>query len=320
MSSVIGHRISYRASGGLVLVSVLVAYLSARVTISPVTLLLLSPVTILLSALLSIAADLYISFQLQLKHGGRVERGAGHPSQPTISHSTATSFRPVPPLIFTSPAAWSVTQTRASWEHSLPSLPRPPWPSTSPSLSSSLNDLLSLISRDFIQSWYSRISDSPAFPAAVEGTVRYALVAIATRAAGVDWSEVLVNRLLPLVTLHISTFQTAELVLRGQHLTPLTESAELDLFLARQYAASLPSGKLHPAVDVASLNSKPAEEAWLGKLMGGIVGLVLPEREGESGAVRVVVREVVACAVLVPIVETLSDSDFYNRIIDEKVS
>lgn len=46
--------------------------------------------------------------------------------------------------------------------------------------------------------------------------------------------------------------------------------------------------------------------------------LILPEKEGESGAVRIMVREIVACAVMVPVVETLSDPDFYNRTIDDK--
>lgn len=39
----------------------------------------------------------------------------------------------------------------------------------------------------------------------------------------------------------------------------------------------------------------------------------------DSPAVSVLVREVVACAVMLPVFDMLSDPDFYNRTIDDKV-
>lgn len=325
MSSVLGQRVSYRRSAALLAISVALAYLSSKVTISPFTLLILSPLTILGSAVVFIGFDLWVSWVVDGQVRARVERGQGdgsnwhNKSSATNSNSLRPHPRSVPPLIFTSPAAWSVTQTRAAWEANLATAPPSQWPGATESLSAQLNSLIALINRDFVQSWYSRISNSPAFPAAVDSTLQSALLAFATRAAKVDWSTVLVNRLLPLITNHFAAFRTAELALRGQDLkVPLTESAELDLFLANRYAAESKQGRLHPAVDVASPNSRPAEERWLSNLFGGIVPLILPEKEGESAAVRIMVREIVACAVMVPVVETLSDPDFYNRTIDDK--
>ena len=46
----------------------------------------------------------------------------------------------------------------------------------------------------------------------------------------------------------------------------------------------------------------------------------LPEREAESAALRIIVREIVACAVVLPIIEMMSDPDFWNKMIDDKVS
>ena len=45
----------------------------------------------------------------------------------------------------------------------------------------------------------------------------------------------------------------------------------------------------------------------------------MPEREVDSLAVRIIAREIVACAVILPIIELVSDPDFWNRMIDEKV-
>lgn len=47
--------------------------------------------------------------------------------------------------------------------------------------------------------------------------------------------------------------------------------------------------------------------------------MILPEREVESPAVAIMVREIVSCAVMVPVFDMLGDPDFWNRIIDDKV-
>ncbi|GAA6009459.1 hypothetical protein JCM11491_003565 [Sporobolomyces phaffii] len=224
--------------------------------------------------------------------------------------------RGVAPLYFTSPAAWSMTQTRASWESSASSSRPSLFPDAPPFLACAIQDLLSFITRDFIVKWYSSMSDSPVFPNAVEQTIAETLVSVATRVSEVDWSDVLVGRILPLLTTHLDTFRAAEQALRRQDLLP--DSDELDLFLASRYSAELKSGKLHQAVDVASPNSRPAEEAWLRDLFGRILPLILPEREVDSPAVAIMTREIVSCAVMLPIFDMLGDPDFWNRIIDDK--
>lgn len=314
-------RLSYRNATFSLVAAVAVAYLSARISLTPLTLLLLSPLFLLVGAVAWVAFDLYATWRierlvLRRLHEALEEAGGAGPGRSTLA---AGKKRTVPPLAFTSPAAWSVTQTRASWESHTTSF-RLPFPSAPPALSTSLDSLLDLILRDFVLKWFSSISDSPSFPHAVERTIRESLAALSTRVGALDWSDVLVGRVLPLVTRHVETFRTAEFALRGQDLrTRLTESDELDLFLAERYALEARERKLHAAVDVASPNSRPAEEAWLSVLVGKLLPLIMPEREVDSGAVRIIVREIVACAVLLPIVELLSDPDFWNRIIDDKV-
>jgi sorting nexin-25 len=134
---------------------------------------------------------------------------------------------------------------------------------------------------------------------------------------------------LPLLTLHLEKCRVAEKAVHGNGKTrdngssggaPLPpDSDEADLFLATRYAQETQSKKLHPAVDTASTNLRPAEDAWLRQVVESILPHILPEQEYESEAVRIMVREVVACAVMIPILETLCDPDFWNRLIDDKV-
>ncbi|GAA5905254.1 Mdm1p [Sporobolomyces salmoneus] len=244
-----------------------------------------------------------------------VESGGTSGKEGRFRGSGSARRRTAPPLYFTSPAAWAMTQTKASWESSTTDRPTL-FPDAPPFLAAAIQDLLSFITRDFIVKWYSSMSDSPVFPNAVEQTISETLVSVANRVSEVDWSDVLVGRILPLLTSHLDTFPAAEQALRRQDLLP--ESDELDLFLASRYSAELKSGKLHQAVDVASPNSRPAEEAWLRSLFGKILPLILPEREMESPAVAIMVREIVACAVMLPVFDMLGDPDFWNRIIDDK--
>lgn len=315
-------RLSYRNATLSLVAAIAAAYISAR---APLTLLLLSPVLLLVGAVAWVAFDLYATWWIErlvlrrLQEALEEAGGEGGGGAPGRSVPAAGKKRTVPPLAFTSPAAWSVTQTRASWESHTTSF-RLPFPSAPPSLTTSIDSLLDLILRDFVLKWFSSISGSPAFPHAVERTIRETLATLSTRVGALDWSDVLVGRVLPLVTRHVETFRTAEFALRGQDLrTQLTESDELDLFLAERYALEARERKLHPAVDVASPNSRPAEEAWLSALVGKLLPLIMPEREVDSAAVRIIVREILACAVLLPVVELLSDPDFWNRIIDDKV-
>ncbi|GAA5865678.1 hypothetical protein JCM3774_004963 [Rhodotorula dairenensis] len=273
-----------------------------------------------------------LAFAYSVQHDSLVPLRGGIP--PCGGGPAPRPPRAVQPLGFTSPAAWHVIQTRARWDAE----PAPPRARAGTSAAgAALDSLLDLVVRDFIQTWYAPwAADSSTFPNAVERTVRDALDAVSVRVARVDWPEILVGRILPLLTSHLERCRLAELAVHGPRprraarvevtsppppaSAPPAEfsSDEADLFLATRYALETDSKKLHPAVDTASPNSKPAEEAWLRNLVDSILPLVLPEPEYESECVRVLVRELVACAVLLPVIDTLSDPDFWNRLIDEK--
>lgn len=220
------------------------------------------------------------------------------------------------PFSFSTPAAWQAVLTRSQWSYASPhSLP--PLIPSSPSISSSLNDILVLIVRDFVLSWYKNISPSPSFPGAVSNTLRHACKALILRLEQVDLPALIVKRVLPIINAHIDNFCESEKALRGVGLERrLTQSEELDLVLASRYAAR--GGKrLHPAVDnLSTMLTRPTEEVHLRSLVEKALPLILPSEDSGSRVVHIAVREIVTVSVLVPLMEMFGDPDFWNRTID----
>jgi sorting nexin-25 len=274
-----------------------------KVASSPLTLLLVSPF-ILLSILICFLATNVIL-------GNVLDKIRLRPSNPLPSVAR--------PFAFSTPAAWQAVITRSQWSHRAPQSLSPLYPD-SPVISAALNDILIMIVRDFVLTWYKELSSSPSFPTAVSSTLHCSLERILSRLAKVDIPVLVVNRILPKITTHIEQFRQSEIALRGARLERhLTQSEELDILLASKYA-SMGAGRLHPAVDnLSSTFTRQTEEAHLRKLIYKALPLVLPEKEAQSPVVKVVVREIAACAVFYPAVEMLSDPDFWNRAIDSVV-
>ena len=225
---------------------------------------------------------------------------------------------PARPFAFSTPAAWQVVLTRSKWTHKSPqNLPylRPEYPSAS----AAVNDILIMIVRDFVLTWYTDISSSASFPSAVTDTVHGCLETLLKRLEGIDLPSLVVRRILPQLTTHVEQFRSSETALRGAGLERhLTQSEELDLLLASRYIGK--NGSLHPAVDNLSTTfTRQTEEAHLRSLVEAVLPFILSPKDSNSKAVQIVARELVACSVLAPVTSLLSDPDFWNRTIDQVV-
>lgn len=71
---------------------------------------------------------------------------------------------------------------------------------------------------------------------------------------------------------------------------------------------------------MSSTFTKQSEEAHLRLLVDKALPYILPEKDAKSQALKIVVREIVACSVLYPVMDMLADPDFWNRTIDQIVS
>lgn len=190
---------------------------------------------------------------------------------------------------------------------------RQPLFEASPKISSALDDVLDLITRDFIWSWYSKISENPVFRNEVDKAIRCALENVRDRLFEVDLPEVLTTRLVPILTAHFREFNEAERAVRGHKLNrSVTESEELDLAIASKYK----EGKLHPAATLSYSDSKLTQQDYLRQKVTKILPHVLPGSILNSRAVQALVREIVACAVLSPILQILADPDTWNQLME----
>ncbi|KAI1431427.1 PXA domain-containing protein [Xylaria sp. CBS 124048] len=213
-------------------------------------------------------------------------------------------------VTFAAPDTWhkEITSLRARQTYI-----KAPLYAESPELSRALDDLLELVIRDFITSWYSHISDNPVFSNAVDKGIRRVIVAIQARLFDTDLVEIFISRVVPILTAHFRDAYEAERIVRGRKLNrDITESEELDLVIAAKYK----DGKIHPAASLTYSDTKLLQQDHLRRMVAGILPKVLPKRLLESRAVFSIVREIVSCAVLFPVVQLLSEPDTWNQLME----
>ncbi|CAJ2505316.1 Uu.00g127100.m01.CDS01 [Anthostomella pinea] len=247
---------------------------------------------------LGVAATLLVCLCLILL----TSRGSAYPQRNRSSRPNAAHF--------TGAEAWhkGITALRARQTY----VKAPLYPD-SPRISHALDHLLELVVRDFVKSWYSNISKNPVFANEVDKTTRHALARIRDRLFETDLVEVVIGRIVPILTAHFRDFYDAERAVRGRKLNrDVTESEELDLAIAAKYK----DGKLHPAASLAYSDTKTVQQEHLRHMIAGILPQVLPSNLMDSRAVSSIVREIVSCAVMFPVMQLLSEPDTWNQIME----
>ncbi|KAL1629860.1 tRNA (guanine-N(7)-)-methyltransferase (tRNA(m7G46)-methyltransferase) [Neofusicoccum ribis] len=180
-------------------------------------------------------------------------------------------------------------------------------------ISDHLDNLLDLILRDFVQTWYGAISPRPTFTNEVDRAIRAALGNIRDRLLAADLVEIAISRAVPMVTTHMRDFYEAERIVRGRKLSrDVTESDELDNAIAAKYR----DGKLHPAASLTYTNPKSVQQQHLRGIVARLMPQVLPRTMRTSQAVNTLIKEIVACAVLFPVIQMLADPDTWNQMME----
>lgn len=184
---------------------------------------------------------------------------------------------------------------------------------TSTEVSSALGELIHLALRDFVSSWYRSISQRPYFVNEIDKNIRHAIVAFEKRLEGEDMIGVIVARIIPLVTDHLREFDNAEKIVRSRALNQaIPESEEVDLAIAARYK----DGKLHSAADLKYSDTKSPQQEHLRKMLLRILPHLLEEAMVKSRTVFVLIKEIVSCAVLQPAIQTMTDPDTWNQIVE----
>lgn len=182
-----------------------------------------------------------------------------------------------------------------------------------PKLSKAIDDVLELILGDFVRSWYSSISPNPTFADEVEKAIRMALSNVCDSLRGKDLAEILTSRIVPILTAHFHDFGEAERAVRGKKLNrSVTESEELDLAIASKYR----EGRLHEAASLSFADTKMIQQDYLRTVATKLLPDVLPGYMLSSRTVFVIIKELVGCVVLFPVLQLLSDSDTWNQLME----
>jgi sorting nexin-25 len=184
-------------------------------------------------------------------------------------------------------------------------------------VSDSIDVLIGLILRDFVKGWYGNISKSPTFVNEVDKAMRAAMGEIRDRILAVDMVETVVSRLIPIITEHLRASYEAERIVRGRKLSRnVTDSEELDVAIAAKYK----DGRLHPAASLAYSNTKSIQQQHLRSIVARLLPQIMPPSMTTSPAVNVLIKELVACAVLSPVMQMLADPDTWNQLMEGYVS
>ena len=180
-------------------------------------------------------------------------------------------------------------------------------------VSDAIDGLISLALRDFVSSWYDNISKDQTFVNEIDRGIRNAAAEIRDRLLKDDLVTTSISRIVPIITQHLRDFDTAERIVRGKALNRnVTESEELDMAIAGKYR----DGKIHPAASLTYSDTKTIQQEHLRKMLVRILPEVLPESLMRSRAVSVLIKEIIACAVLFPVLQMLQDPDFWNQLIE----
>lgn len=180
-------------------------------------------------------------------------------------------------------------------------------------ISNALDGLLDWLLRDLVASWYGNITRRRTFINEVDRAIRIALINVRSKLLPLDVIEIVVSRFVPIVTDHLKEFYEAEQAIRGKNLNRhVTESEELDLAIAGRYR----DGRLHPAASLAYSDLKLVQQEHLRKIVARLLPMILPEHLIGSRAVSVLLREILACAIMAPVMQLLSEPDVWNQLME----
>ncbi|KAG5362487.1 Sorting nexin-12 [Yarrowia sp. C11] len=251
-----------------------------------------------LSAFVLVLALLYV-------HNGNSTNGAYSTG---IEHASG-SFKPI---AFTLPQVWERHVTELTTEPA----ELPPIEPNSFIISDSLDTLIEYIVRDFVMSWFSNVCKTDhMFGYEIDTALRAVTTELSMRLKRIDLAVFLILKLLPIVKTHFTDFVTADKTVRERAGTKLTESHEFNAAVATEFLQHV-SENPHPAVAVKDMDSEARGKEWLRGVSQRLLLRTLPVEERNVKLVVLLLREILACTVLYPVVSgTLSEPYTWNQLL-----
>ncbi|KAK6891573.1 Structural protein MDM1 [Candida tropicalis] len=183
-------------------------------------------------------------------------------------------------------------------------------------ISEVLQELIDLIIGEFITPWYFQLTKSTLFTDDISLEIKEVIKNFHGRLINVDFAQLLVVNILPIIQDHFMSFLQAEEIVKNQGKFTKFDSNEYHLAIASSYKR----GKLHRGVTTNNSltnndESNPKEKIYLRKKVKALLPFVLSDNEKDNEIVIGFVTELIACTVLCNVFNLLTESDFYNLMI-----
>jgi len=180
----------------------------------------------------------------------------------------------------------------------------------SEALDQPLQDMISYIIRDYVNSWYKGISHNPAFPDEVRQILCHVVTLLIERISGVDWVPYLTTKLVDDVASHVRLFKSA----RYKYKCPLKDGEARPADLETIFFDFEVGMEGEVCRDQVCLDSE-AETQYLQDLCEMLSYLILPKVEFGTGPVRCLIREILVGSLIKPGLGNLADPDFVNQTL-----
>ncbi|KAI5268980.1 hypothetical protein E4T47_07392 [Aureobasidium subglaciale] len=147
--------------------------------------------------------------------------------------------------------------------------------------------LISIIIKDFVQAWYSRITPDQEFTDQVVHIIAHCTRALEQRIRAVDLEALLLDELPELVNVHVTAYRTAY---SGSH-TSLLVADPREIYHAINPHPALSPVPFEPE-SLASLDQVENEAVWRQLLIQGVLSHLLPPEDLSNPSLKVLVTEI----------------------------
>ncbi|GFR13638.1 sorting nexin-13 [Trichonephila clavata] len=173
-----------------------------------------------------------------------------------------------------------------------------------------LQEVLHYAFRDYIRTWYRSISNDEDFLLSLKDLVRKVIVAFSGRFKEVEWVHFLTTKLVDDFASHLRLFRQAQSKLKdSQKKDPTSTINLLSLFFNSEIAME---DNLSRSL---VCTNKKYELEYLQELCEVIMYIVLPSEDFQNLISRLILREIILNAAVLPIINLVSDPDYINQII-----
>ncbi|OUM55861.1 hypothetical protein BVG19_g5471 [[Candida] boidinii] len=181
-------------------------------------------------------------------------------------------------------------------------------------ISDSLQNIVDLIIKDFVESWFSRISKDHIFIIELKRQFCKIFRSLKDRLENTDIPELIVLKIVPLLNEHFNNYVLARETVKNKKSIVnrvLTSNLDFETLIVSNYN----KGKLHPAIKLRRLDDDDNLKSWISSMVGKLLPYLVDSGEISSPPVFILLREIVGFCITFPVLNMVTDPDFWNQLI-----